>query len=108
VAAGAYLLLWLALFCTCFYSCRTLRYTLLGQQYRGSRAFGPVADHGSREVPIYVGLLLGLLVLLVLTTEDLYYPLTVALGGQYLASSGVAVGLSAPLLLGETLASPNR
>lgn len=59
-------------------------------------------------MPGYVALLLGLLVLLVLATETLYYPLTVALGGHYLAGSGVAAPVAAPLLLGETLASPNR
>lgn len=107
-AAAAYLLLWLALACTCFYSCRTLRYALLGSHYRGGRVGSPAADGGLPEVPSYVGLLLGLLVLLVLATETLYYPLTVALGGHYLAGSGVAVPLETPLLLGETLASPNR
>lgn len=109
VAAAAYLLLWLALLCTCFYSCRTLRYALLGSCYRGGRSSGPATDRpAQRELPGYVGLLLGLLVLLVLATETLYYPLTVALGGHYLAGSGVASATAPALLLGETLASPNR
>ena len=109
VAAAAYLLLWLALLCTCFYSCRTLRYALLGSCYRGGRSSGPATDWpAQRELPGYVGLLLGLLVLLVLATETLYYPLTVALGGHYLAGSGVASATAPALLLGETLASPNR
>jgi hypothetical protein len=44
----------------------------------------------------------------VLGTEALYYPLTVSLGGHYLAAAGVANPTAAALLLGETLASPNR
>jgi NADH-quinone oxidoreductase subunit L len=108
VASAAYLLLWLALACTSFYSCRTIYFVLLGGNYRGGRAFGPASDGAHPEVPRYVGLLLGLLVLLVLATETLYYPLTVALGGHYLAASGVAGSPDGALLLGETLASPNR
>jgi NADH-quinone oxidoreductase subunit L len=108
VASACYLLLWLALLCTSFYSCRTLSYALLGS-YRGSRALAPEGDNPrSAELPFSTRLLLGLLVLLVLATEALYYPLTVALGGHYLASSGVAMPTQPALLLGETLASPNR
>jgi NADH-quinone oxidoreductase subunit L len=109
VAAGCYGLLGLALLCTSFYSCRTLSYALLGR-YRGGRAFGPAAEATGtvRELPVETGLLLGGLVLLVLATEALYYPLTVALGGHYLAAAGVAAPTAPALLLGETLASPNR
>lgn len=108
VAAAAYLLLWLALLCTCFYSCRTVYYALLGGHHRGGRAFAPSSYKEVRELPPFVALLLGLLALLVLATEEFYYPLTVALHSHYLAGSGVAGGSAPALLLGETLASPNR
>jgi NADH-quinone oxidoreductase subunit L len=109
VGAACYTLLLLALVGTAFYSAKTLSYALLGT-FRGGRAAlaalaAPAA--GPRELPRWLPLPLGALVLLTLATESLYAPYSRPLGGAFLAAAlGPAPGGLAPFA--DALATPNR